>query len=1090
MNTLQDLNSRLLNISYTDARPASVIFDRNNATNSTKTIFEGEELVVEPGIEILDVSNYSVSAPYYEIDIHYITGATVTWDTIPTGCIVTNPSTGVYRISGVNSQNIWQQIRNPTISFPSNLFGEYTFTGKIGYNSGQSKVWTVSLTIIDVELLTQPTEFTYYSGVQNSVTGVPQIIDAGAGTPTYTLTITPSVTSVVSLLSTSGTGGTSSFNSTTKVLTLTGTRTQVNSRLSALKFTTPSTADLDLNFTYYITNNLNSETDTKIQLQRSYSSMFLGPVRNTITYNEDQSKSVSGGPLITDSIYADSTGYTLTIIPSPTTAVSTLSSSGTGGTSVWNNSSKTLTLTGTRAQINARIDALTLTPTPDYSSNFSLQYTVTTPRNISVSKSQSMLIGTTNIELINMDGDRSFTPGINGLIFTSDIPQITDTDTSGPTYTCTFSSVDGKFSYPTNWPSTPYTYSTLSPSISLTKTKTQWNSFFSTIKYQPNDGTYLNHTFTYTQYKSNLSTAQANKTVNMIGPDISFDREIATDGIVIVNENQTHDAYVGIQMYMNNYSAVLPEYTIDVSNLSGATVTWVSPLPTGVVTSNPSTGIYTISGFDTNEKWNQIKNPLISLPTNYTGHWEYTSTLTYSGSSTKVWSTNTIVRDIVNTNTSMISIPAYGSTYTGNTITKFTDWNPQITDTTSGTYSMEVYASGNTLAANSLTNYALSSINATHTVSGITNLLSGDGTILVSSNGTTYDIKQKVGNSWEIVDTIPNGTYISISDDGNTIINSSLESYEKSGSNWELHPRSGLPNLSSYTLNAAKLSGDGNTIALSLAYISSGEDIFLIFHKGAAGWEQDDCLLFVDIDGQPNYQITTHYELSYNGDVLAAYDDVSTTGSDKKSYIFRRSSYAWSLDETLTIKTVGISISGDGNTVAVKGTYTGAGAAIDIYRYSAFTGWTSELIGGENDTSTNITNVSLSYDGHMLIAQNTPNSKVYLYRRSSGSGSDSWTTIGYFARSNISNVKFCVDYQTILVQTTTNMYIYDSDYWPNWDTDTQSLKFSGTKTQVNSFLNLLIYVPYTGFTDNFTLVYIVTNPNGIKASATKLVELI
>jgi hypothetical protein len=62
--------------------------------------------------------------------------------------------------------------------------------------------------------------------------------------------------------------------------------------------------------------------------------------------------------------------------------------------SSWNSGTKTLTLTGTRAQINADVDTIQLTPYGGYTSNFQLVYTATTPRSATDDRSQDIIYTT------------------------------------------------------------------------------------------------------------------------------------------------------------------------------------------------------------------------------------------------------------------------------------------------------------------------------------------------------------------------------------------------------------------------------------------------------------------------------------------------------------------------------------------------------------------------------------------------------------------------------------------------------------------------------------------------------------------------
>ena len=324
MNSLLELNGYANNLTtYIDNRPAGITFDRFNATNQVVTINQHDTHQVYPGIEIVEVIKPAESTPTYTVNVSSITGATVSWPTVPFGCTVTNPSTGVYRISGVNSRAIWDIVKRPTVSIPPSLVGLVTYTGTITYNSTSTKTWSVSLNVIDITNMDTADDFYFLGGVNGLIIGNPQVIDNYP--TTWNVTVTPSTASLITSLTSAGSGGTSSFNPTTKVLSISGTKTQVNSHLNSISYVIPSTTKQDFTFEYAADNVALSEGDTKTQ--NMYTTEYLSVTRASESYLTNTLTNISNGPLITDATYTGTGIYTMTITPSTTSAVNTMGSS-------------------------------------------------------------------------------------------------------------------------------------------------------------------------------------------------------------------------------------------------------------------------------------------------------------------------------------------------------------------------------------------------------------------------------------------------------------------------------------------------------------------------------------------------------------------------------------------------------------------------------------------------------------------------------------------------------------------------------------------------------------------------------------------
>lgn len=147
MNTLSDLNSYgQTSLEYTDNRSAQVVFDRPVADNQNYDAAVNEVHQVPLGIEILEIIKPEVVNVFYEIDVTGITGATVTWPTIPSGCTVTNPSAGIYRLNFINNKETWDIVKRPNISVPGRTV-DFTYTPKVKYEPSQTKSWSVFIRV-------------------------------------------------------------------------------------------------------------------------------------------------------------------------------------------------------------------------------------------------------------------------------------------------------------------------------------------------------------------------------------------------------------------------------------------------------------------------------------------------------------------------------------------------------------------------------------------------------------------------------------------------------------------------------------------------------------------------------------------------------------------------------------------------------------------------------------------------------------------------------------------------------------------------------------------------------------------------------
>jgi len=131
----------------------------------------------------------------------------------------------------------------------------------------------------------------------------------------------------------------------------------------------------------------------------------------------------------------------------------------------------------------------------------------------------------------------------------------------------------------------------------------------------------------------------------------------------------THVARVGANVtYAQSVQNLA--YNINVSAIPGATVTWVSPLPSRVVTSVAG-NVYTAGNISGVTTWDQVKFPTITIPSSYTNsinyanNWTYTSSIIYDPSVVKSWTTT-------------VSVTPKTMYYTQNTITNLFGGNSNM----------------------------------------------------------------------------------------------------------------------------------------------------------------------------------------------------------------------------------------------------------------------------------------------------------------------------------------------------------------------------------------------------------------------------
>jgi hypothetical protein len=633
MNTLLELNNRYENAIISDERSSSITFDRSVGSNQTINFFESQTPNLIPGIYIVEIVDYAAVNCTATFTITGSTGATLDFGTLPNAVTVTNPSAGVYQVNNIRSNYDWLVVATAKLTVSPDFFGDYSIAVQINYTGG-SKNYTVSGTVTNLAEWTTPiTDFWYQTGIGNNITGNPTLVDVNNPVATWVVTVTPSDTSLVTTILTNGTGGTASFNGTTKVLTINGTNAQINSHLSTLNITTPSTARSHFTVQYRATHLTLGYSDVVFQNIRAQVIRYLTDIAFDALYNEDEVLSNFGEitPRITDIEYTGTGSYTVTLTPSTAAAIDTLSAPNGSGTASFNTITKVLTITGTKAQVNERLSYVLINTASDYDQTFIITYAVTTPLGFTASKEQDFFIVGTHAEISNMSIARSYAYNTTALLFPTTVPQITDLDPDVTTYTISLTSNRGQFSAPETTTSANWTY---------TGSRTAINNLFGQISFIPTTNEFRSETVTYTQVKAGVT--QVSTGFTLTGPGIRFDRTTPDNQTVNSTEGGTWTQPLGIEV-IGVEDAVT--YTIDLNSAGGAaTLTWAN-LPSGVTASIPSANVYRLSNITNINQWNLIKQPTIRMNNTYVGNFTYSATIGWR-TNTVSWNTTAAVSDV------------------------------------------------------------------------------------------------------------------------------------------------------------------------------------------------------------------------------------------------------------------------------------------------------------------------------------------------------------------------------------------------------------------------------------------------------------
>ena len=331
MNSLSELNDYgNTSLTVTDTRPSNVIFDKmppaalipQVVTISDSTSVTS--LTIIPQNEILNVINYSTANVRYKVTIVAPSGfssSTLVFGTLPPG-VTLNQVGQAYTLSGINSSLIWDQVK--------------TFTWNIPANHASYNLWYLSLQVIyfDSKLNTTITRsWNYYDDRYYYTAELSSTSTLQANAVKYK-TFTASLSSNASL---SAVGRVKPYDLQSQ-FTLTSTGKRFRLGTASLSATAGLAANAD-----------KTKNITNIGRQRYYDSNIQNLVFATNI------------PVIVD----DGGSYTYT---STFTAAYGLFGTGTSGAAT------SISLTGTKTQLNAWFPTIKFYPIKGYTSNTQVNY--------------------------------------------------------------------------------------------------------------------------------------------------------------------------------------------------------------------------------------------------------------------------------------------------------------------------------------------------------------------------------------------------------------------------------------------------------------------------------------------------------------------------------------------------------------------------------------------------------------------------------------------------------------------------------------------------------------------------------------------
>jgi len=575
MNSLSQLNNESLkSIPFADSRPTAITFTENSPSTQVIVIYPNEDFLLTPGTSITSmISAESEFITSTDPDTEGLTynvilstvgniatvanvdrfvsniASLVTFAGVPlknegythledigSGNLYASFSfnntpayTNVtYTVKGIKSVSDWNYVKEPLIKYDVATLSSNLFHSEIISNSGAyTKDWYTTINpVIPYEWTTVNDQFfdpVYYEGgsveavaLTRSLGYRPNVAmssNTSLQSSTYTATISGTDNNAFGNLYVSlmPLGGTQSWNTTSKELTITGNAAQFNTMNVVMYPAHNYYGTFRLKFDLY--NPVTDYTSTVYKYMRCNSesqgaNKFTEPA--TYYYDDNAVNYIGSDAPTAQSINIVNT-FTVTVIPDTANSVSSMSTTGTGGTSSWNAGTQTLTITGTKDQVNSHVQTISLTPVADFNSNFHLTYRITgndSPSgNIDISQVQTMTYTNVLDDVENVAVSRDYTGNTTNNLFKVNVPQITET-VSGANYIVTLTTTAGYIGLNT---------SDISKSYVFSGTKEQVNEKMYNINFYPDPDVFGAQTLRIQIVRN--STTLADQTVELVGSE-------------------------------------------------------------------------------------------------------------------------------------------------------------------------------------------------------------------------------------------------------------------------------------------------------------------------------------------------------------------------------------------------------------------------------------------------------------------------------------------------------------------------------------------------------------------------------------------
>ena len=382
-------------------------------------------------------------------------------------------------------------------------------------------------------------------------------------------------------------------------------------------------------------------------------------------------------------------------------------------------------------------------------------------------------------------------------------------------------------------------------------------------------------------------------------PNLKFDRPSAVSSTISLEQKDSHSVLVGINVIeVIQPASVAATYTIDLSAASGNATITAGSLPSGVSMTNPSTGVYVFSGWDSVSDWNSIRSPQIDLAIGYTGSFTYTATIAWYGSNSLSWTVAVTVSAVV-----ILEDPAPATYFTTSATNLLTA--PEILTNKTGTYTVTITPSQTTYISTMASAIAdptpICSFNNTTKVMTLTGSLANVKTYLAQINVTyTSSATANFSYTYDLTSTNPDASADTVTQ------TATVQSYitQPSGNGvYVVATATDVTNQPQITNNVADPYSD---IENSYTLTVTPQDASIISSISADSWYSYSLSTSHTVDpatsGDGGTNTVWQTKISPMGSKMIVFsgDDATTPPDYTYLYEYSKSAGTWTLNQTLT----------------------------------------------------------------------------------------------------------------------------------------------------------------------------------------------